>query len=195
MELRQFCVEPARCEVEYVKDPSDIDEAVFHVVNFIQTRQKHTSSPYNDKKMRKFVRSTHSSESNQDESDNSDEEYVCQVKPGNRGQKSTTNGIDQDSTKDAKQTKEYTTCEKGVEDLLKQLIEKVENFAKYNQVKPRDRGCFNCHQEGHFARNCPLNKRKPSQGRSRPTNETKKEGREQPLNGNGPSQMAVARFK
>ena len=139
-----------RCEVEYVKDPSDIDEAVFHVVNFIQTRQKHTSSPYNDKKMRKFVRSTHSSESSQDESDNSDEEYVCQVKPGNRVQKSTTNSkiTDQDSTKDAKQTKEYKTFENGVEDLLKQLIETVENFTKYSQVKQRDRGCFNCHQEG-----------------------------------------------
>ncbi|KAH3832778.1 hypothetical protein DPMN_106073 [Dreissena polymorpha] len=33
--------EDVRWEVEYVKEPRDIDEAVYHVVNYIQTRKRH----------------------------------------------------------------------------------------------------------------------------------------------------------
>ncbi|KAH3868714.1 hypothetical protein DPMN_031866 [Dreissena polymorpha] len=33
--------EDVRWEVEYVKEPRDIDEAVFNVVNYIQTRKRH----------------------------------------------------------------------------------------------------------------------------------------------------------
>ena len=45
-----------RFEVEYHKDPQNIDEAVFHVVRFIQTRQGRDRDPYGEKKMRKLTR-------------------------------------------------------------------------------------------------------------------------------------------
>ena len=40
--LRRFldglCDDNARFHVEYVKDPNSIDEAVYHVVNFVETK-------------------------------------------------------------------------------------------------------------------------------------------------------------
>lgn len=46
----------ARFEVEYPKEPEDIDGAVYHVVNFIQTRRRNYSDTYADRKSKKFAR-------------------------------------------------------------------------------------------------------------------------------------------
>ena len=49
--------ETARFQVEFNKEPRDIDEAVYHVVNFLQTRQKPLNRDLdNDRKVKKFVR-------------------------------------------------------------------------------------------------------------------------------------------
>ena len=52
-------------EVEYIKDPSDIDEAVYHVVNSVQTRKKHRNECGEGRK--KFVRKTNETEDDGEE--------------------------------------------------------------------------------------------------------------------------------
>ena len=39
----------ARFEIEYHKEPDDIDEAVYHTVNFIQTRRRGSQETHNEK--------------------------------------------------------------------------------------------------------------------------------------------------
>ena len=48
----------ARFEIVYNKEPVNIDEAVFHVVNFVQTRHRGSSEEYSDRKFKKFTRRT-----------------------------------------------------------------------------------------------------------------------------------------
>ena len=47
--------ETARFQVEFNKEPQDINEAVYHVVNFLQTRQKSANRDFNnDRKVKKM---------------------------------------------------------------------------------------------------------------------------------------------
>ena len=46
----------ARFEIEYNKEPEDIDEAVYHAVNFLQTRRRSNPDAFADKKFKKFAR-------------------------------------------------------------------------------------------------------------------------------------------
>ena len=43
----------ARFETEFHKEPDDVDEAVYHPVNLIQTKRRNHSDPYQDKKFKK----------------------------------------------------------------------------------------------------------------------------------------------
>ena len=45
----------ARFEIEYNKEPEDIDEAVNHAVNFLQTRRRSNPDAFADKKFKKFA--------------------------------------------------------------------------------------------------------------------------------------------
>ena len=45
----------ARFETEFHKEPDDVDEAVYHAVNFIQTKRRNHSDPYQDKKFKKYA--------------------------------------------------------------------------------------------------------------------------------------------
>ena len=45
-----------RFEIEYNKEPDDIDEAVYHAVNFIQTRRRSNPDTFIEKKFKKFAR-------------------------------------------------------------------------------------------------------------------------------------------
>ena len=48
----------ARFEIEFHKEPDDIDQAVYHAVNFIQTKRRNSSDYYNDRKLKKYARRT-----------------------------------------------------------------------------------------------------------------------------------------
>ena len=48
----------SRFEIEYHKELDDIDEAVYHAVNFIQTRRRSSQVAFGDKKFKKYVRRT-----------------------------------------------------------------------------------------------------------------------------------------
>ena len=46
----------ARFEKEYNKEPDDIDEAVYHAGNFIQTKRRRSDDSYQDRKAKKYAR-------------------------------------------------------------------------------------------------------------------------------------------
>ena len=60
----------ARFEIEYNKEPEDIDEAVYHVVNFVQTRHRSSTDVVSDRRNKKYARrmtsSCDSSDNNSD---------------------------------------------------------------------------------------------------------------------------------
>ena len=67
----------ARFENEYNKEPDDIDEAVDHAVNFIQTRSRSSDDSYQDRKAKKYARRAsceYDSVSEEIESEGEDEE-------------------------------------------------------------------------------------------------------------------------
>lgn len=45
----------ARFEIEYNKEPEDIDEAVYHAVNFLQTKRRSNPDAFLDKKFKRFA--------------------------------------------------------------------------------------------------------------------------------------------
>ena len=48
----------ASFEIEFHKEPDDIDEAAFHAVNFIQTKRRSQTDSYQDRKLKRYARST-----------------------------------------------------------------------------------------------------------------------------------------
>ena len=46
----------ARFEIEFNKEPNDIDEAVYHAVNFIQTRRRSTYDRNSERHFKKYTR-------------------------------------------------------------------------------------------------------------------------------------------
>ena len=46
----------ASFEIEFHKEPEDIDEAVYHAVNFIQTKRRNNPGTYQDKKFKRYAR-------------------------------------------------------------------------------------------------------------------------------------------
>ena len=75
----------ARFEIEYNKESEDINEAVYHAVNFIQTRRRSNPDTFIEKKVKKFARRAtekHSYGTDEDSADASAEpDHVCRVPP------------------------------------------------------------------------------------------------------------------
>lgn len=47
-----------RFKIEFHKEPEDIDDAVYHAVNFIQARRRSAAEPYRDRKTKKYARAS-----------------------------------------------------------------------------------------------------------------------------------------
>lgn len=174
--------EEVRWEVEYIKEPDDIDEAVYHVVNYIQTRRRHLFTQDTEKKG-KFIRRTQSqlcreitSDSEAYESDTGeDAEHVYRVPvKGHHGNQKADNKISppQNGTKDKDDNINTSNAGSAGEiastdsQILQQLLEKLIQLTQAKTSAPGTQNgqimkkkiirCYSCNQENHFARDCPF---------------------------------------
>ena len=156
----------ARFEVEYHKEPVDIDTAVYHVVNFIQTRRRSNSNTHSERKFKHPVRRT-SRRSDTEDSDmeHFEDEGTCErlmrvsskEEPFKRSQKA-------DSSPSKPDTKSITELIiKGLVEALTNNIDALQRgrqdteFPKkrYGTSHGRSVVCYACGVRGHIARECP----------------------------------------
>lgn len=142
--------EEARFEIEFHKEPSTIDEAVYHVVNFIQTR-----NCYGDRRNRLARRTSENDEDDEHISHNA-RAVRAPSEASKEYRKSFHNRGNRQQSQD--QNKE------PMNQVMKEILQRLEQLEKKNNVSTpvshvqqpkRPVTCFKCHQEGHYARNCP----------------------------------------
>lgn len=175
----------ARFEVEYNKEPDNIDEAVFHAVDYLQTNRKGSTEGSADKHYKRYARrSKVKDDSSGEESQEEVEEQnrVCrlptkkQIEPKKADEKDSGKG---------KQMKEVESLKvlNEAKDMLQTLMNQMQMVVKdKGQVgtqphssrpfKGRNIVCYCCQEEGHVIRDCPKGNDKPGnrrpQGGARP---------------------------
>ena len=141
-----------RFEVEYHKEPDTIDQAVFHVVNWIQTRNEY----YSERKHRSNVRAVRE---DPDQTDEETDDRACRIPNGHYTHR-------ERESREPSNLKKSDSTEISQESLMKKILERLDNLEKDREAshKPVDRHssyhrqdvvCYHCKQTGHIARNCP----------------------------------------
>ena len=169
----------ARFEIEYHKEPDNIDEAVSHVVNYTEAKRKLIAPEHNyDRRNARAVKCVESIT----EPDSSDEEHtVLRSKP--KGTKKKKKSIRKTTTQNQtmqrdkagkphpnKQPQGNDVEIKSLKEQLHKLSEAVEKINKDKVEKPTEEKtvqripsfknkanvqCFRCRQYGHYQNECP----------------------------------------
>ena len=160
----------ARFEVENHKEPTDIDTAIYHVVNFIQTRRRSNSNTHSERKFKHPVRRTsHRSDTEDSDMEHFEDEGTCErlmsvsskEEPFKRNQKA-------DSSPSQPDTKSITELIiKGVVEALTRNIDALQRGRedtefpekRYSTSHGRSVVCYACAARGHIARECPGDER------------------------------------
>jgi hypothetical protein len=186
--------EEARFEIDFHKEPRTIDEAVFHAVNFTQTR----GGSVTDRKQKRGARRAtvrDPEESNGCWSEDEDRAYRVPY-DGRENRKTSDAGTKvQTDQKMSEITKERT--DHGA--ILLQILERLEklestkviNGDRSKRGSKADVECFNCHKTGHFARNCPDKKKESKYNKN--GDAVGHQAQNRPLNEQGPTLAAGRR--
>ena len=160
----------ARFEIEYNKEPEDIDEAVYHAVNFIQTKRRSKSDTFLDRKLKKYARrATEDKYYDTDEeccSDTEEPEHVYRVpqkseRPVTKNPKSQEVKSEKDESESEIQLKLLTETRDLIQTLVTQITAKAngQQGTQISQTRNNQRRggvvCFKCNEEGHVIRDCP----------------------------------------
>ena len=183
----------ARFEIEFHKEPEDIDAAVYHAVNFIQTRRRSSYDTYAEKKARKHARRTNFEDEGQSEAEElyeTDEELDRAYRVPTRSERQHPKNTHQSEPQtEQKQHSSSTTESETIKvlsetkDLIQMLVTQMKEQSlrdpgKKMQGNGRRRVvCYGCQQVGHVLRDCP-NKKLEGKG-NRGTNEGKQHQHQQ----------------
>ena len=126
----------ARFEIEFYKEPDDIDQAVYHAVNFIQTKRRNSPDYYNDRKFKKYVKRT-SQGSDFDDSENEQPEerddYECALKVPTKTetyQERRPQKVEQRTEHNSNQSEKQPDSIAKIEGMVKALADKWKNFRR-----------------------------------------------------------------
>ncbi|MEW8546416.1 MAG: hypothetical protein AB2693_23100, partial [Candidatus Thiodiazotropha sp.] len=164
----------ARFEIEYNKEPEDIDEAVYHAVNFVQTKHRGSTEGSSDRKFKRYARRSkleEDSSAGEESQDEEDElERVCRLPAKNdAAQKKKAEKTDQKkdlgnqrNITEKESMKVLTEAKDMMQSLMNQMQEivKASNTTSTQKQEPKSfRGrnivCYGCSQLGHVIRECP----------------------------------------
>ena len=171
----------ARFEIEFHKEPDDIDEAVYHAVNFVQTRRRSSTDTHDGKRFKRYVRRTNleydiSSEGEAPYESDEDDERACRIPAKtDKPQTRKTNKPDQPMQKGNTATAGKDDSMKVLTDLVQTLVSQLKNqstttdgkkshqqgnagFSGRNKIR-----CYGCLEFGHIIRDCPKTNRSGSQ--------------------------------
>lgn len=171
----------ARFEIEYNKEPEDIDEAVYHAVNFVQTKHRGSTESSADRKCKRYARrsklecDSSADEESQDEGE--DLKRVCRL-PAKKEKAQDKKELNENELKNdlgnAKQTAETESLKVLTEakDMMQKLMKQMQDIVKSNgpvttmqqEQKPfrgRNVVCYGCSQIGHVIRECPQRNNRP----------------------------------
>jgi hypothetical protein len=185
----------ARFNVEYHKEPTDIDEAVYYVVIFIQTKSNGAYGRGGDRRNRRGTRVARE-DTNCSKEEAQDNDYVCRIPQQRREIEA---GVDvpkaeekakfeKDLDEVKRETKEQAKTLKEIQEQLLKLIEGRQ------RKQPRNREnitCYSCGEKGHYSGECKKkqsNKNSSNAGKRRQETNTEERGctgekaQQQPLN-------------
>jgi hypothetical protein len=153
--LDGLCEDQVRFHVEFIKEPDNIDDAVYQTVNFNETRGRHTGSeqPWSGKKH-------HVRETTVQQSDSADADKVAQVKDAPT--KKPPPGRDKGKPPATRENK----ADSEVDVLRKKVAEQEAKITELCSLLPQPStpskaalpkyGCFRCGDKSHFIKDCPI---------------------------------------
>ena len=178
--LDGLCDSDARFEVEYNKEPENIDEAVYHVVNFVQTKHRGIQG-HTDRKFKKYARRASCDDEDTSEeylSDESNDLHRVNRVPTKKEPSHNKKTCKDAEKKDPLEVHPSTENESlkvlsEAKDMLQTLMLQMQEFSKvksvekptqqeYKPQRSRNVVCYNCSQKGHISRDCPQKVNKPS---------------------------------
>lgn len=171
----------ARFEIEYNKEPEDIDDAVYHAVNFVQTKHRGFTESSTDRKYKRYARRSkleHDSSTDEESQDEGEDlKRVCRLPAKKENAQDKKELIKNELKNDlgkAKQTAETESLKVLTEakDMMLKLMKQMQDIVKSNgsvttvqqEQKPfrgRNVVCYGCSQIGHVIRECPQRNNRP----------------------------------
>ena len=176
-------------EVEFNKEPRDIDEAVYYAVNLIQIRNKCRR----ERRFRSNTKRTYQEDSTggYESTEGENAKLTNSVKRIPFKPRQDEMGKTQHHNKN--RTKGESLSDR---ELLEKLLKRVERLegsdSTNNRLKAGKRECFACHREGHFIKECPFRSTRNNQDDGLRTMTDTRQSK-LPLNDQGPALAAKGR--